>query len=285
MDIKNKKKKENKNKKVKKLYKSSAYRMEADKAHQLGVADSVIVDLPWTDDGFIFQSALTTYMNFRERLNDPFDPNPNIGGNSALYFASWAQFFRRYLVLTTMVELSFVNNEAFPVFIAVAPTMYDVSSSITSNATAANIAELPYASKAISLSAAGGMDREKYKVLYHLPTLSGNKQSYYADTSYGALNNTNPVNQFFLQVAAWAVAGPLTKGISCYCKLIMRTLWTQRNYSTAMYKTLFDFTPVKSDDDSLSVVLPRQDDIPECCRDGPCRIHLMAVVSGFMFAK
>lgn len=231
----NNNKKKNKNVRRRNRQADTSYRMQTGRKGQMATSKSELVDMPWTDDGLTAVSALTTYLNFRYRGNSPFDPNPNIGGASALYFATYSLLYRRYRTLTVVVDYEIVNNENFPIFIAVAPTSFDISGTIVSNVTAANVGELPMAKRPRLLAPKGGQDRLRDRLLVHWPTFIGNKQAYFADDSYSSLNNTNPVNNMFIQFAVFGT-GLLTLGITANIRLSFRTLWTDFNYSINLFR-------------------------------------------------
>jgi len=215
---------------------TSNYRLQTGRTQQMALPESEIVDMPWTDDGLAISSPLATYMSWRYKISSPYDPNPNVGGTSALYFVNWAVFYRRYRALTARIDMEFVNNENFPVFITGAPTGFDINSTITSNINAANVGELPFSMKPRLLAAKGGQDRFRMSKTVHFPSFIGNKQAWFADDRYSALNNTDPANPMFFQIAAFGT-GLLTLGITAYIRITFRTLWSEFNYSTTLFKS------------------------------------------------
>jgi len=118
---------------------------------------------------------------------------------------------------------------------ASAPTSYDVNSSITSNVTAANVQELPYATPVTILAAAGGQDRIKVKNVIHWPTFSGNKQQYFADVTAASLVNNNPATAYTYQLVIWA-NNALLKGVTTNIRITYRTLFSERNYEATLYR-------------------------------------------------
>lgn len=229
----------------------SGYRLEVSKGNQHSMPDSEIVDLPWTDTNVV-HTAAATFLSWRYRGNSPYDPDPLLGGESALFFAEYAALYRNYRVLTAVVECTIVNMESFPIAITYAPTDADFVASISSNARVFDLGEMPYAVRPLIIGPVSGMNKIVFRRVVHWPKFVGNKQQYMADDLFGAFNNTNPSHTTYLTFAATANAN-MTVGFYAYIRVIYRTLWTDHNYvfGTLKSRMIHKTKQLDSDDEKL----------------------------------
>jgi len=167
------------------------------------------------------------FVYWRMRMNDLFDPNPLILTGAISGFAEMATLYRRYLVTSLTVTLDVVNNEAFPVLVAIAPSDIDLASVITSAAAAVNLAEYPLAKKVL-LSAAGGMNRGRLTMTINLARFVGQPLAYKSSLDYSALVNASPAIQTFFNVSVSSATNLTALGVTQYAQYKYRTHWSQR---------------------------------------------------------
>jgi hypothetical protein len=230
---------------------NSGYRLTIPNSNnQLSIADSMIVDLPFTDTTLLFLPTSSSFGTFRFRGNSPFDPDPLLGGESALYYTQYASLYRRYRVLSVRVECVFVNNENFPVYVTFAPTDTDFASSISSVPRVLDLGEMSYAIRPILLGANGSQNRTRFTRTVNWPKFIGNKQSWKYDDLFASLNNTNPTSQTDLTFALCASQN-FSAGVTKYIRIIYHTLWTDRNFDFGSLRIRHNPPPLHlSDDDT-----------------------------------
>jgi len=67
----------------------------------------------------------------RFRTNAPYDPDPNVGGNSALGFVTLMAMYNYYRVIDFHVDLQIANNEAYAINLNCVHTNSDPTSTIS----------------------------------------------------------------------------------------------------------------------------------------------------------
>jgi hypothetical protein len=212
--------------------------------------DSMVVDLPYTEIADFVPAAV--FGQFRYRGNSPFDPDPLLGGDSALTYAQWVNFYRYYRVVSVMIEMTFVNKETFPVFITFAPTDTDLSGSLSSAARCADLGEMSYGLRPITLAGVNGMNRVTVRKLVKWPKFTGDYARYMADDLFASLNNTNPSHTVYLQFAVFSAGASIDVGISRNIRITYRTLWTDRNYNFANLRSKPVYIQAEEEEDEQS---------------------------------
>jgi hypothetical protein len=215
------------------------YRLAVNNRGQISEPDSEIVDLPWTDITKTFDPGSVLFGSFRYKINDPFDPNPlsPAGDESAYKYSAYATLYRRYRVLSARIQMTIVNQEAFPVFVTAAPADADIASSVTDSEAVLDIGEMPYAMPTKLLAAVGGMDRMTHTQVINIGKFIGNKQTAMADVTYGALVTTNPSTSVYYAVGITAESN-FVNGVARLFKISFRVLWTNRNFDIPAGLTL-----------------------------------------------
>jgi len=188
--------------------------------------------MKYVDEQIPKTNAGAQYVYWRMRMGDLFDPNPLILTGAISGFAELATLYRRYLVISLTVNIDIVNNEAFPVLVAIAPSDIDLASVITTPAAAVNLAEYPLAKKVL-LSAAGGMNRAKLSMTINLPRFVGQPTAYLGSLDYSALVNASPTVQTFFNVAVSSATNFTALGVTQYATYKYRTVWSQRQTPNA----------------------------------------------------
>lgn len=206
----------------------SSYRLSVPTANQMNMPDSLVVDLPYTETADFVPGAV--FGNFRYRGNSPFDPDPLLGGDSALFYATYAALYRYYRVVSVKIEVTFVNKETFPVMVTFAPTDTDLSASLTSAARCADLGEMTYGRRPITLAGTGGMNRSSFTKVIKWPKFTGDRLRYMSDDLFSSLNNNNPAHVTFLQFAIFSAGSSVDVGVSRNIRITYRTLWTDRNF-------------------------------------------------------
>jgi len=190
---------------------------------------SKIVLLCYNDGITNRNSAGGAFFAFRYRLNSLWDPDPLLSTGGISGFAQWGNFYRRYCVMTVLLEVELVNNESFPVHFVFCTSDIDIATSISTRASAVDTGELPFATKPIIMAGNSGMNRHKFRRLLNLPVVSGNRSAYFNSLDYSALNNTNPAiilygNFIFYADSFFTASG----GISISSKMTFKSYWSQR---------------------------------------------------------
>lgn len=183
--------------------------------------------MKYVDEQIGKSNAGNQYIYWRMKMGDIFDPNPLIATGSISGFSELAALYRRYLVTSLTVTLDVVNNEAFPVVVAIAPSDIDLATVITSGALALNLAEYPLAKKVL-LSAAGGQNRGRLTMTINLGRFVGQPTAYRGSLDYSALTNTSPATNTYFNVAAASASNFTAAGITQYAQYKYRVHWSQR---------------------------------------------------------
>lgn len=237
----------NRNRRPRRVNAESSYRLSVPTANQMNMPDSMVVDLPFTDTSDFVPSAV--FGNFRYRGNSPFDPDPLIGGDSALFFATYASLYRYYRVVSVKLEVTFVNNESFPVLLTFAPTDTDITGSLSSAARCADLGEMSYGRRPITLAGVNGMNKQSFTKVIKWPKFTGDYARYMADDLFSSLNNNNPSHVLFLQFAIFSAGNAINVGISRNVRIIYRVLWTDRNFLFANLRTKPEYKKKKENDE------------------------------------
>jgi hypothetical protein len=213
--------------------------------------DSMTLDLAFTDFSDFVPAAV--FGQFRYRGNSPFDPDPLLGGDSALFYAQWAQFYRVYRVVSVMIEMTFVNKETFPVYLTFAPTDTDLSGSLSSAARCADLGEMSYGLRPISLAGVNGMNRTTVRRLVKWPKFTGDYARYMADDLFASLINTNPSHTLYLQFALFSSGSSIDVGISRNIRIVYRTVFYDRNFLFANIRTKPVYEQKEEGEDELPI--------------------------------
>jgi len=201
-------------------------------------AERYIVTLEYTDELVSKTNAGNQFIYYRNRMNDVFDPNPLVLTGQVVGFPELAAIYGRYMVIHFSAELEFINNEAFPVSILVAPSLVDLATVVTGPIPAINISELPHA-KEVLLSATGGMNRGILRFNLDLPVFTGQPAIYHDSIHYTALTNASPGTQLFFNIAALSAINFTAAGLTQLCTYKYRVVFTERKIpSIALYKPL-----------------------------------------------
>lgn len=189
--------------------------------------DSIIVDLTYADDQIVRSNAGYKYNYWRIRMNSVYDPDPLVLTGAVSGFTEWANFYRRYLVLSMKVDSTFVNKENFPVGVSAAPSDIDLVALITSPLAAQNMSETPYSIKTKVLSPTGGLDRMSFQKTIDLAKFTGQQGAYDDSLAYSSLVNTNPSTLLFWNFATYSDQNGVN-GVFQTTKYTFRVLFTQR---------------------------------------------------------
>jgi len=189
---------------------------------------SMIVVLTYVDDSTLRNNVGNNFVYWRIQLNCPFDPDPLLLTGAVSGFTEWANIYRRYVVLSTLVESTIINNEAFPIQFNGYYTDYDHSTSIVNRVSALNAGET-LSVRSRGLSASGGLDRYFYVNRLNFPSLTGQRSAYTNSMNYSSLVNSNPSTAFKLYWNSAATADSnFIKGVTQLTRYRMKVLFTER---------------------------------------------------------
>jgi hypothetical protein len=194
---------------------------------EAGWPKTLVNTLHFTDEALIKTNAGQQYLYWRVRMNDAFDPGPLILSGSMSGFNEMAALYRRYLVLNFRAELTFVNNESTPVFLAAVPTDIDQATVVTSAASAINLGEYAMA-KSCLLAQSTGMNRTSFKFNINLPVFVGQQGAYKDSLTYSGLNNVSPATFVFFNIAAACTSNFTALGLTQRASYSMRIKWCER---------------------------------------------------------
>lgn len=167
------------------------------------VPNKMTVRMVYQDSSDMRLSAPSlSYSFFTMRANSVFDPDPLILSGGISGFSEWGGLFRSYRVTKVRVRWEVINDlNNPPITFCVVPGF---GSSLPSTRSALiNTFENRFASKSVSISAAGGMDRAVINYNLNLSRYIGNRV-YMSDRDYtgffgsGATNPLLIVSLFFL---------------------------------------------------------------------------------------
>jgi len=184
--------------------------------------DGVVVDLSYSDSVQTRNNAGAMVMSWRYRLNSAYDPDPLLGTGAIPGFTEWAAMYDRYRILNFSYDVQFCNMETFPLQIVACPTLIDVGANYAS---AIDLPAFPFGTKSI-ISTTGGQDRTRLSGQLDLELFEGSP-TYFTDTNYSSVINTNPVNTRFMNFGYISDA-VLVHGVFVSVKLSFRTLFYQR---------------------------------------------------------
>jgi hypothetical protein len=187
----------------------------------------IVVDLTFCDTTITRNNAGARYAYWRLRANSVYDPDPLLLTGPVSGFNEWASIYRRYLVKSVIIDSEMVNKEAFPVGFSFAPSDIDLSTVITSAASAQDLGETPLAVPSKMMSAAGGLDRLRFRKSVDLGHLSGQRGAYTNSLVYSSLVNSNPSILLFLNFALFSDTN-LVNGVVQNTRVHFRVLLTER---------------------------------------------------------
>lgn len=188
--------------------------------------DMTIVQLRYNDtNNNQFTNNLATYTSRRWRINDAYDPDPNLGSGSLGGFTEWAAFYNRFLVIRFEWDLVIINKEALPLQVVTAPTPSDLGQNYAS---IFDLQEEPFAQNgAVGMS--GGQDRRSFRGGFDVHRMRGLGQSWFSDPQYSSATNTSPSTRYYFNVGAQALGGTFTgNGIAFTGRFIYHVVFFER---------------------------------------------------------
>lgn len=178
----------------------------------------IIVHLPYRWYGTVTTGTggIPTYNQFR--LNSPYDPDYTGVGSSARLFGMWfnASVYYRYRCYKADVCVTIRNRAASDVQ-AFCLVRHDASL-VPGSATAIfeSAEEDYFASRMLNPAAEGDRTRTQFKFTIPMHKFFGvTKSAYYAEDSYQAVYNTNPVRLAFLTCGVADDPAEAASGLSC----------------------------------------------------------------------
>jgi len=190
---------------------------------QVGTSDRMIVDLRYVEPTLSFTGAIAFDQVYN--LNSLQDPDVTGGGHQPQFFDQWSGFYNRYRVLSTLVEIDFINNSA-----SVVPKLGVVANnSVTSMVTALafnNAVEGPGSWMKL-VSEAAGMNVIRYRRRFYPHQVTGvTKQQYDIDDRFQAQFSASPAESICLHIMAQDFGFGSNVAVLCDVKLTYRAeLW------------------------------------------------------------
>lgn len=182
--------------------------------------------LKYVDSSISKSNVGNQFIYWRVRMGDVFDPDPLVLSGSISGFTQISAIFRRFIVTEYSLQLTIVNNEAFPVVISLAPSLVDLATVITSGASAINLAEYPMG-KRLLLGSNGSMNRATVRISIRLPAFTGQRGAYMSSLLYSGVG-ASPSTQTFFNIAASSASNFTAAGVTQLATHTYRTVWTER---------------------------------------------------------
>lgn len=159
-----------------------------------GIPYSKTVKLVYLDQATHAITVSGSSFAFRQyRLNSAYDFDIQYFSDSAVGYNEWAAFYKRYLVTHITLSVTFLNTNAFPVWVGMyfRPVRGEVG--WTSWSTWRNLSGQRGNGKQVFLSQAGGkLDRVTITMSMPCWKIFGNKKQYYGDEDFSSSVTLNP---------------------------------------------------------------------------------------------
>jgi hypothetical protein len=171
--------------------------------------------LDYVDDILQRNNAAATFLAYRLRINNLFDPDPLILTGAISGFNEIMAFYDSYRVSDIELKFEVANNETFPLLYGVVFSNIDITTSLATKQDAINALENNFSTGGKILGAKGGQDRAKLDIKLHLAELLGNAKQYYADDQYVGSPTSGPATNMFVTIIIYTPTGALnlTNGI------------------------------------------------------------------------
>jgi hypothetical protein len=185
--------------------------------------DRVVVTLRWPVSSLLTNSGNATIAR-RWCTNGLYDIDPTFGSTSLPGFAEWIAFYKWNLVTIYSYEVTFVNNEAFPVVV------YIMNSTSDPGTTGTNYYEYSTAKfgKQRMLSAKGGSDRVSIKGRVPISALVGIDIT--KDNSFRGTSTSNPTSLVYFGIGYNALGNDFTAaGVTFQLLISVRAAFFLRN--------------------------------------------------------
>jgi len=158
-------------------------------------------------------TCTNTAMAVKEfRLNSPYDPDVDLGGNSAYYFDTLCggngtlSPYRKYRVLSSKAEVEFVNQDNASAGVYVGGTVGIDVDGVDSDADGANLLMQRPGTKLVPLGTSGSGNSQRALIFYNShKDLLGVKDMKDADDQIGAYNGNPPGSEIDLDLWVFPV--------------------------------------------------------------------------------
>lgn len=184
--------------------------------------ETMLVDLVYPDVNYNRNNVGSSFLSWRYRTGNIFDPDPALGSGSVPGYTYYSNGYNAYLIIGIGYDIGIVNMEASGSDIVVCPTTQDLGLNYSS------VGELfgnPHATVA-SVSSKGGMDRCRLTGYVDLGQFYGNCTQYIAN--FGTTFGSNPTT-LFLNVGATSPTSYTTNnGLDVRVTLTYRVLLFSR---------------------------------------------------------
>lgn len=170
--------------------------------------------LPYIEDTIIIQGA-AQFLILERIINNPFDPNPAVGGISASGFGTYAAAYGSYHVEKAKFRYSVANNEGFGVQFGIILRDGQPSGTITTVALAtAALGISPSTGRQTIAQATGNSLYPRTPWMECDPgAVIGNQRSYMSEIDYTASTTASPAQSVWLAFIVISPAANLTNGV------------------------------------------------------------------------
>lgn len=186
--------------------------------------NSKMVTFRYLDDNGLRNNGGAQFLAYAFRINDLVDIDPLILSGLISGYKEMMQFYTWARVMGVEIDLHITNNENFPVFYGVVFTNINLVGTLSGVNDAKNALESRNGTTVRTLSAKGGMDRDRIVVRRSLSSIVGSKLQYMTNLDYVNQISTSPTLPIYATFIVYTYGANLGNGVTTALTFSLRTL-------------------------------------------------------------